>query len=201
VASSLGIVSGSTLRQLNAGQEVQIGRYSSNGTYTVTSSFTSFEIERISGSPTISASETVACRYVNSSGFSVPTGVTPTKVTGWTKTFDTHGSFNPTTGTFTASEAGLYHVGFKFFFNNIKSFTATTPISTWIYKDNAPLSRPGTKVVEVTGATLYQDLQGDDLVSLNAGQTIDFRLAHGEGTSRELAAFGDLNYVYIYKVK
>lgn len=199
-AGGLAVISGSTTRQLNAGQEVQIGRYG-EGTYTVTSIYTSFEIEKLSGSPTISASETVACKYVNSSGFSVPTGTTPTKVTGWTKTFDTHGAFNPTTGTFTASEAGLYHVGFKFFFDNNKSFTATTLISAWIYKDNAQLSRPGTKVVEVTGATLYQDLQGDDLVPLNAGQTIDFRLVHGEGTSRELTTSGDLNYVYIYKVK
>lgn len=196
--SSIG--SGATMLQnLKVGDTIAFAIDSTN-TILGTSNLTC-DISKLSGSPTISASETVACRYVNSSGFSVPTGTTPTKVTGWTKTFDTHGAFNPTTGTFTASEAGLYHVGFKFFFDNNKSFTATTLISAWIYKDNAQLSRPGTKVVEVTGATLYQDLQGDDLVPLNAGQTIDFRLVHGEGTSRELATSGDLNYVYIYKVK
>lgn len=154
-SGSFAVISGSTILKLNAGQEVQIGRYTSNGTYTVTSAYTSFSIEKLSGHPTISAQETVCMRVSGSlTGQSFPFATITTPIQMPTIETDTHGMW--TAGSTHAAKipvSGLYMVNVKLNFTNPTATTTSIPfyfslrkngvnVQSWAENDSLYTAKP-----------------------------------------------------------
>lgn len=64
---------------------------------------------RVAGPTSIGATETVAVRAATGAGQSISNGTTPTTVLYGSKTLDTHGVYNTSTGVFTAPVSGVYY--------------------------------------------------------------------------------------------
>jgi hypothetical protein len=116
----------------------------------------SISIERISaGSQVIATTETVACRYVSTSGQTIGTD---TVVTFATRVTDTHGAYNTTTGIFTAPMSGWYNVGANLVLNtNNLTFieiqqNSTTRLTYQSFPSNRGIAT--TSVYLLSGETL-----------------------------------------------
>lgn len=160
-------------KQLNAGQTVAIRAYHGVaagltllGDTTVTG-ISALNIVRLSGPSQIAASETVAARYADTSGQAIGTSLGIFKFA--TKDFDTHGGMNTSSGVYTAAISGKYSVDVGIFTQAIL-LSSTQALVLAIYKNGALFSYIGQ--VNGNGAGVNQHIQGHDIVSLNAGDTI-----------------------------
>ena len=151
-------------------------------------------ISRISGPSAIAATETVACRYTNSSGQSIATGAVQT-ITGWTKTYDTHGVFTAATGVFLAQISGKYCVAISAMYDNASFSSGSIPLID-MYLNGSLYSRIAFRPISHSLAQ-YVELGGSDDISGVAGDSVTFRTSHGEATSRIIIASGAYNRVSI----
>jgi len=191
---------------LNAGDYIEIYVYgagnNSVNTLTISSGAnnTYFSIAKVSGPAQIAASETVAARYTGpASTQSIASGGTPTIVDFSTKSYDSFGAV--TTGAswkFTAPISGTYSVKGAVFFD-AQSWTANNGVKCLIYKN-------GSWIIEIfnntptTGTYYPGSLVIADEIKLLAGDYIDIRCAHNEGTAKNLMASSIHNYISIEKV-
>ena len=122
--------------------------------------------------------QTILITAGNSSGQTIATA-TETAVTNWTEEEDTHNSFNPTTGVFTAPSSGKYEV-----------------IFTSAFDANATGNRRALIVKNGSTPLAFEDVPGDiDAVggaqaiwagSLNANETLEFKVRHDSGGNLDI---------------
>lgn len=204
-SSSFGVaMSATTTAKLVAGDYIEVFVFQNSGAALNTnggSSLTFFDIRRLSGPSAIAASETVAARYTistSSSNLSIANGAT--EILDFdTKTFDSHGAV--TTGAswkFTAPIAGKYRVSSKLVYD-AATFTVTQAVSLQIYKNGSVYSLPGYYQSPAT-STHTAVVHGSDVIQLSAGDYIDIRTAHSEGTARALSGSATQHYVVVERV-
>ena len=157
-----------------------------------------FSVERISGPSVLAATETVALDYRTNAGQSIPNNVLTSIVWG-TKTYDTHGIMNTSTGTITIPISGKYMISSAYCFGNY-AWTAGTQASLSVIKNGSYygiLSR-GNETNATT--TKYDSGRGSMLVQCNAGDTIQIQVVHTFGSAINLQADTNLNYVTMSRV-
>ncbi|NBP03870.1 MAG: hypothetical protein EBU90_27995, partial [Proteobacteria bacterium] len=193
------IYSGSTTITLNAGEYIDI-RGSGAATLAADSSINTISIERLSGPSVIAATETVAARYSNTSGQGTLNSGSTITITGWTRTYDTHGFFNSTTGIATIPVSGKYIIQGQFY---LLSSSTTINTEAEIQVQQAG-SVTGTSVIgavfsPVTGTYIVSG-QGSNIVQCNAGDTLTVQLYHNTGSTRQLLNNGNFNWISFTRV-
>jgi len=158
-------VSGTVL--LLAGQNLTFRPAS--GSVASVSSGNYFTINRVStGRQVIATQETVACRYVSTSGQTIGTD---TVLTFATRVTDTHGAYNTTTGIFTAPMSGWYNVGANLVLStNTLTFieiqqNSTTRLTYQSFPSNRGIAT--TSVYLLSGETLRIRASANTSTSLN----------------------------------
>nr|DAG73193.1 MAG TPA: Baseplate wedge protein [Caudoviricetes sp.] len=146
---------------------------------------------------TLSASGNDALVYQNSSGQSIPNATTTT-VTNWTKLFDrVNGSFNATTGVFTAPATGYYRVSAS------SQFAATAGSVGnqlgWVVTANSVVVAQSPYFVEAANSTA-RTVSVNTIVNLTAGQTMTLGLYQNTGAALALSTTAANNWVAISRV-
>jgi hypothetical protein len=183
---------------LKAGDYVEIYGYA-DASVTAQSGITAsrFSLMKIASPQTISASESITCKYTTTAGSSFTDGVAAIVDFG-TKEFDSHSAV--TTGgswKFTAPVSGVYtingHIGF-----NIPSSTR--------YQITALLRKNGTEtnrcLISTTqnSANTAMGLPFTFMLKLNAGDYIDLQAIQDSGASRNLLTNAGLNAINIVRI-
>jgi microcystin-dependent protein/aspartate 1-decarboxylase len=156
-----------------------------------------FEIERLSGPSAIAASETVAARATNISGQSFANN-TPTAITGWVKSYDTHNSFNTSTGTYTAPVSGKYTINASFLWAGA-SVAPVTQYSIYIIQNGTTQIELSTNFPTGTANT-FVHLTGASTINCNAGDTVVIVAYQNSGGARAMASSGNFTYVNFTRV-
>ena len=183
----------------NAGDTIAIQAFQSSGValaFKATSAY--FEIERLSGPSVITATETVACRYTNASGQSIPNNAT-TAITGWTKDFDTHNFFS-SSGVGTIPVSGSYFINLGIIFGSASVVAGT--------RYGILISRTGLSSSDIwlagafpnASSTTYVHINGGTIVKFNAGDTITVKAYQTSGGARLLDVDSATNHVEIVRV-
>lgn len=161
-------LTGTAMVQLNAGDTVTI-RASNSGGSSVTYSTRNVSIHRLSGSSVITATETVACRYTNTSGQAIAQN-TNTTLTNWTRDYDTHSFFSGSTGVATIPVSGKFTVNMSVLFSSGAFGSASQlsimldqagSITRTIYLGSVFPSAAGTNFVQINGSETFNALAGD----------------------------------------
>jgi hypothetical protein len=155
-------------------------------------------INRLSGPAVIAASESVNCRYINTSGFSVPNNASTT-ITGWTKDFDSHG-FMTTGGVATLPVSGKFRVA-------VSLALASGAMS--IGTEYEILVTQAGSVARTTylggfygqaAVTAIVSINGSDTLGCLAGDTLSIQAYQNAGGARTLATTANQVHVTIEKV-
>lgn len=180
VSTSTNFVKGGLRGYFNKGQVLSIRSQGTDGTGTLSnnSSFHYISIAKRSNPQTIAASETVAMTAGNSSGQSIPHNVT-TVITGWTKTNDTHNSFNTTTGEYTVPVSGIYLINTLLTYNNA-AWALGNIIDLHIFLDGTLVNVPR---VTTSGVTSIYSITQSHTLKVNKGQVITVSTFHTRGAS------------------
>mgnify|MGYP001567764926 CR=1 FL=1 len=185
----------------NVGDTIRIyGLQTSGGNLGTSTSggYNGFSIERLTGPSAIAASESVNARYSTGAGQSIPNATETTVVFG-TKTKDTHGSFNASTGVFTAGTPGLYLITGRIAFVN-----GTTGARFGYVRGTGTLAPVYSGIIG-TGALNPANGSGhycviSDTVNMNAGDTLYVNAYQSSGGAVALTASEQENYINIVKV-
>lgn len=186
-------VSSSTKRYMLAGQTLAPGIFSSASTGTV-STASDFWVNRLTGPSVIAASESVYARYY-ATATSVTSATTATVVYS-TKDRDSHGSYNTSTGIYTAAVSGMY--SYKAKLQASATWTAGNSIQFWGERNSSTASPNlyGYSVVRIDASvSTARTIQSSDEVYLNAGDTFRMR-ANVEGTSPLITGGGNDSAVF-----
>lgn len=144
---------------------------------------------------------TVAAVYTSNTAHSFATGSTPLLVNFEDKVEDTYDAVTTGTGwNFEAPLSGEYIISGYVQFGNA-SWTAFNQITMHLFK-NGSLMRVLGQFTSTTGTYFPSIVGGSTLtrLSLSAGDVIDFRVRHGEGSSRSLNADSNYNHISIVRV-
>jgi hypothetical protein len=154
----------------NAGDLLDVRSYSSGTTPTYSNALagSSLSIYRLSGPAVVQATETVACRYTDTSGAAIQTSLTgPYKYQ--TKYMDTHNIYSTSTGLATIPVSGKYRVSASVA-TDLVTLSTTQIVAAYLYIDGNLYSTLGVSFGN--GANNRQFACGSDTVQLNAGQTV-----------------------------
>lgn len=163
---------------LTAGTYLFIGLYgagnNSASTLTMngTANLSNVSFERISGPSTIAASETVAFKGTSAN---TSVGTTYSTISLTTEEFDTHNAY--TSGVFTAPVSGKYRLSAQA--RAATSVSASTAANGTVlaYRINSGTEvKLAVFIYQVTAVSLMQTIGGTTTVSLNAGDTVEFRI-------------------------
>ena len=127
-------------------------------------------IEKSQGSQSIAANDNINCRYSTAAGQSI--GVSAPIILFGSKSYDSHGFYNPATGVFTSNIAGKFSVKAKIT-TAIATYATSTEVECLLYKNGTQYSELGRQFGNGTNIVLQAN--GSDTVDLLAGGTIDIR--------------------------
>lgn len=178
------------LNDLKAGDVIS---FRSGVTLTVSADTTSsFTITRISGPVTIAESEAILVSYGSTAGSAIGTSYTLQTFTA--KEIDTHGCWNGT-DTFTAQTPANYRISAGILTAAVTLTTAQS-MTLAVYK-NGSLYRNIARAVG-NGASIAYMLNGDDLIPLKQGETLQVYAVCSIATSQ--SSSGAYNRVSITRV-
>lgn len=129
-------------------------------------------------------------RYTSTSGQAVNNSTTTTIIYG-TQEYDNLGTYNSTTGVFTAASQGLYRVQYA---AGIQSLTSAN-INSYIYKNGSIYAHKYWDMPTTVG--VFFDMQIE--TRLAANDTLDFRINHN-GASTSLSTGVGRNFMIITKI-
>lgn len=155
-----------------------------------------FMIEMLQGPSQIAASEVIAvCAYRSATPQTVPNNTDTTIVFDTVET-DTHGSYNASTGVFTAPAPGLYKIDASVRLD----LTIGTATATYAYvqKNGSGVRAQTYQYQDLTAADV--SLRPTDLVRLNAGDTITVRAAQFSTNSGATSATTFQTYLNIHRL-
>jgi hypothetical protein len=146
-------------------------------------------IFRLSGPATITATETVACKYMNTAGTSITNSLATVPFA--TKIYDTHGAFS--SGVFTAPVSGKYRMTGRATLQAVTN-TGTQSFQAWVLVTSTPESlvavqhRLGVTYGNASSTGPNVNVSAD--YQLNAGDTIALQLTNSNtvGLSTETGA-------------
>jgi hypothetical protein len=138
---------------------------------------------------------TVAARGVNSAGTTYANSET-VLVYDSTKTYDTHGALNTSTGVFTAPESGYYQVSAAVMFNGA-AYIATQFGILNVYKNGTWYATLNYPVFEASTTNILQ-MQGSTGIFLAKGDTVSIFVRNSRG-STALSSNSERNYFSIHK--
>jgi hypothetical protein len=158
-------------------------------------------IERIGGPSQIAASETVAARYQSSTGETF-TSAAELKVNYSTKVYDTHGAVTTGSGAwkFTAPVAGYYQINAHVAWSAGQSLSVGAGnLHGMIYKNSSLIHDEfDQSMATSSGALVAQRVS--DVVQLNAGDILDFRISFSGTGTHTLANTANRNTISIVRV-
>lgn len=186
------------VRFYSAGQQITIVNTGTNYSSVTASGDPSFvSIERLSGPSVVAASETVAMGARNSSGQSIPNN-SSTTITNWIEMFDTHDSFNATTGQYTVPVSGKYlvsgGVGFQ-----IAALSAGNQCSLQIQRNGSDYQVLGGMFAQSSVSTPMA-ASGSVELQCVAGDILRLQSYQSMGGARLLIADVNWNYFTIVRV-
>lgn len=146
----------------------------------------------------IPATKTVAVRAVQSSGQSIPNNAVTTMVFDTAETYDSHGSFNPAAGEFTAPESGYYTIkGSAMYTANGWAIGLIQSMQVHI---NGTQFNQMVRNTVTDASAIYWTVAGDDVVRLNKGDKVTVTLYHNFGAATSLYTDPKNNFINITKV-
>lgn len=161
--------------ELNAGDALTV-RSSASITLSNDTAAHHIHIQKMQGPSAIAANELIAASYVSDAGQSIPSGA-ETIIDFEDKVFDTHGAVTiGASWKFTAPISGKYRVSACNYFTGVSSATLSFMA---VYK-NGSQHRDGELNAKI-GGELASSISC--LVDLNAGDYIDVRAYHNEGSN------------------
>lgn len=129
-----------------------------------------FSVSKNQGPSQIAANELVACRYTSNSGQAVATN---NILVYEDLVYDTHGSYNASTGVFTAPSSGKYSFKFHYSTNGV-SAAVSNILSVNVRKNGSIQDNLVSDVASSTGVRIYAGNHTTDL-DLNKGDTVDIQ--------------------------
>lgn len=187
-------------RFYNAGDIITI-RAISGGTTPVTGSDSTgncLVIERLSGPSAIAASEFVGVRVTSTDTTALATSSTATVV--WNgETYDTHGAF--ASNTFTAPISGKYRVSGSIQFG-AATYNSGSQAYICIRKNGSLWSYPNTFqwLGTATSASFNSGFTFSDVVTMNAGNTLDTQLTNTSGSNKAMSGSAVENFMVIERI-
>lgn len=185
---------GSAIIQCNAGDTIDLrpaGATSTTFNSATSGSFNQISIERITGPAVVAISETVGCRYSFTGTQSITTATT-TILKFDNKHFDTHNSFNITTGIYTIPVTGKYRLSLTMSnptsvpawsdFRGTVGFGSATE-SIFLFRTVIAAGNPNTSA----GTTSY---------SFNAGDPVNFNMLYA-ATGGPYNFGGDIRFYHM----
>jgi hypothetical protein len=201
VGTSYGIVSfgtantyysGTYTLQLNAGEYIDVRMDVAStllGGYTMS-------VNRISGPSVITATETVACRYSNTAGTTIPSGGLSSTPFA-TKVYDTHSAWNGTQ--FVAPVSGKYSVKCHLFFQ-LGAWTIPAKSISIAKSGSSSLTEYIALFVPSVGSTVELGMSGSTTIDLMAGDILAIGITLNESSSRFLNTLAGTNVLAIERV-
>lgn len=180
---------------LNAGETISARGYSDGTSNSAVSGAPwTFSIKKDQAPTTMSATEKVVAKYQNTAGTSIGAGLV--QVPFATKDEDTHAAYNGTS--YIVPISGQYRVSASLYFAS----------AAWsLSSKNIRFRKSGTAIsylsiyIPAVGYTGELFLGGTDVVTLSAGDSVDFAVIHNEGTARSLGALTGTNRFTIELIK
>jgi hypothetical protein len=184
-ATNFLIVNGSVTSYFTAGQSIRLEMSNATGNTVTTSGDTAsnyFQIERVSGPATIAASESVNAKATAAST-SLPSGST-TNIVFSTVEFDTHGSYNNSTGIYTVPVSGKYAISGVVYSTSSGGLTITQEVRL-IANQTGSTSRSQVINRFVAASTSAQQvsISGDTVFNCIAGDQIRLTVFNGTGNT------------------
>lgn len=161
----------------------------------------SINVSKLASPAAIASGEKVVATYASDAGQSIANGSTP--VIDFEDVIEsTHG--NVTTGAswkFTAQTQGTYEASARVRFANGQTWTANSYAALYLCKNGALYVVLDEYFPDSTNtpASVGPSLVGGFPIKLNAGDYIDFRVAHGESAARTLVSSSYHNHAAITK--
>jgi len=174
----------------------------SDTSYTIDNTLvnTYWEAMKIQGNQTIGYDEVVACAYSTNAGQVIP-NATVTTVLFEDKAFDTHGSYNTSTGIFTAPVAGQYKVDAHMTYDPSGSWTIAEEAYGYIYVNGTQITTHRYALPATSGSSIAVGAIAFATVDLVKGSTVDIRTYQSTGAGAALQAGATSNRMSITRIK
>jgi hypothetical protein len=192
----------SPLLQLNKGDYVEVFANSgADASWDIQSSSVStyFAGYKINNPAQIAPTEVVAASYETNAGQSLTT-TTITTILYEDKIFDTHNSYNVSTGEYTVPISGIYRMDMRCLVDASASWTAGERAEGFIYV-NGTLEAQDYNELNVTGTVTPQPNRVFYVASLNKGDVVTFRVRQNSGATVPLIAGAAYNQMSIERIK
>ena len=188
----------SALIRLQKGDFVELFGYWNDITSTnsLTVSQGTFTIAKRSSPQTMLETETVAARYTTNAGQSIPVG--DNTIVYEDLAYDTHGSYNTSTGQYTTPVSGVYQISGRAtaVFNTVSGDLAAIHLSI-----NGVLTSTSRIEFDGTNASNNTTLYVSDSVFLNKGDLVTIVVANTSGETVSLTATTRENTFSIARIK